>query len=72
MKPNNFKSGDVKLMTLKGAKDIQTNTLDNQPEFQELIIPGMEEFIEKSNTKPKLTSCTTPHTRQGFKSLRHS
>ena len=59
-------------MILKCAKDIQANSLDNQPKFQQLIIPGMEEFVEKTNTKPKLTSCTTPHNRQGFKSLANS
>jgi hypothetical protein len=59
-------------MTLELAKYIQANSLDNQPIFQQLIIPGMEEFLKKTNTELKLTSCLTPHTRQGFKSLRHS
>ena len=59
-------------MTLELAKYIQANSPDTQPEFKQLIIPGMEEFMEKTNTKLKLTSCLTPHTRQSFKSLRHS
>jgi hypothetical protein len=48
------------------------NSLDNQSEFKQLIIPGMEEFMEKTNTQLKLTSCLTPRTRQGFKSLANS
>src|SRR4028119_551718 len=38
-------------MNLKCARDMQAKSLDNQPEFQQLIIPGMEEFLEKINHK---------------------
>jgi hypothetical protein len=34
-------------MTLEDARDMQANNLDNQPGFQQLISPGMEEFFEK-------------------------
>ena len=59
-------------MTLELAKCMQANNPDIQPEFKQLIIPGMEEVMEKTNTKIQLTSCTTPRTRQGFKSLANS
>ncbi len=59
-------------MNLKSAKDMQANSLDNQPKSQQLVIPGMEKFMEKTNTQIKLTSCLTPHTCQGFKSLANS
>ncbi len=49
-------------MALEPIQYIKTNSPANRPEFKQLIIPGMEEFVEKTNTKPKLTSCTTPHT----------
>jgi hypothetical protein len=56
-------------MTLEPAKDIQANSPDNQPKFQQLIIPGMEEFLGKNNTQVKQKSCTTPLKRQGFKDV---
>ncbi len=59
-------------MALEPIQNIKTNSPANRPEFKQLIIPGMEKFMEKTNTQIKLTSCLTPHTRQGFKSLRHS
>ncbi len=59
-------------MTLEPAKDIQANSPDNQPNFQQLIIPGMEEFFEKNNTQVKQKSSTTSLNRQGFKSLANS
>lgn len=59
-------------MSLEPAKFIPTNNPANQPEFKQLIIPGMEEFLEKTNTQLKFTSCTTPHTRQGVKSVANS
>lgn len=37
-------------MTLEPAKDIQANSPDNQPKFQQLIIPGMEEFLKKQHS----------------------
>jgi hypothetical protein len=59
-------------MALEPAKDIQANSLDTQPKFQQLIIPGMEEFLEKNNTQVKQKSSPTPLNRQGFKSLANS
>jgi hypothetical protein len=59
-------------MTLELAKYIQANSPDTQPEFKQLIIPGMEDFMEKNNAEIQLTSCTNPSIRQGFKSLANS
>ncbi|HEY9631852.1 MAG TPA: hypothetical protein V6D14_00500 [Coleofasciculaceae cyanobacterium] len=59
-------------MTLEVAKYLQENSPDTQPQFKQLIIPGMEEVMEKTNTKIQLTSCINPRTRQGLKSLANS
>ncbi len=54
-------------MNLEFAKNTPANSLDTQLKFQQLIIPGMEEFLEKNNTQVKQKSSTTPLNRQGFK-----
>lgn len=37
-------------MNLESAKNTPVNNLDNQPKFQQLIIPGMEEFLKKKQS----------------------
>jgi hypothetical protein len=54
-------------MTLEFSKNTPANSLDTQPKFQQLIIPGMEEFLEKNNTQVKQKSSPTSLNRQGFK-----
>jgi hypothetical protein len=59
-------------MNLEFHKNTPVNNPENQPKFQQLIIPGMEEFFKKNNTQVKQKSFTTLLTRQGFKSLANS
>jgi len=35
-------------MALESIQNIKTNSPANQPEFKQLIIPDLEEFVEKN------------------------
>jgi hypothetical protein len=52
-------------MALEPIQNIKTNSPANQPEFKQLIIPGMEELSKKLT--PNLNShLVPPHTPPGI------